>query len=155
VISIYDPQVEHAQIWTDLAEAIPATPLDSSAHSYLLCYFCLFTALPPLLTLPVKEQVTICASAMEACKDAEAVVIATEWKEFKEIDWTKVYARMKKPAFVFDGRLIVDTEKLRQIGFKVSCVRVVRIWLTRVFCTTDRSLPLGAVRSKSTTKAIP
>ena len=64
---------------------------------------------------------TICASAIEACRGAEAVVIATEWKEFKEIDWTEVYAHMKKPAFVFDGRLIVDADKLRQIGFNVRC----------------------------------
>jgi len=56
---------------------------------------------------------------MEACKLAEAVVIATEWKEFKDIDWEEVYAGMNKPAFVFDGRLLVDSEKLTKIGFKV------------------------------------
>ena len=69
--------------------------------------------------LSVKKQVTICSSAIEACERAEAVVIATEWKEFKEIDWEKVYAGMNKPAFVFDGRLLVDSEKLTEIGFKV------------------------------------
>ena len=56
---------------------------------------------------------------MEACKDAEAIVIATEWKEFLDIDWEEVYKNMKKPAFVFDGRLLVDAAKLREIGFKV------------------------------------
>ena len=61
----------------------------------------------------------ISKSALEACKNAEAVVIATEWKEFKEIDWEAVYAGMNKPAFVFDGRLLVDAEKLRAIGFRV------------------------------------
>ncbi len=70
----------------------------------------------------VKQQVTICSSAIEACKGAEAVVIATEWKEFVGIDWEKIYENMKKPAFVFDGRLIVDAEKLTKIGFKVSGV---------------------------------
>ena len=68
----------------------------------------------------VKKQVTICSSALEACKNAEAVVIATEWKEFKDIDWEAVYAGMNKPAFVFDGRLLVDADKLRKIGFTVS-----------------------------------
>lgn len=62
---------------------------------------------------------TICASAIEACKNAEAVVIATEWKEFRDINWEEVYANMNKPAFVFDGRLLVDADKLRKIGFKV------------------------------------
>ena len=58
-------------------------------------------------------------SALEACKAKEAIVIATEWKEFREIDWQTVYNDMTKPAFVFDGRLLVDADKLRQIGFKV------------------------------------
>ena len=58
-------------------------------------------------------------SALEACKSKEAIVIATEWKEFREIDWQTVYDDMTKPAFVFDGRLLVDADKLRQIGFKV------------------------------------
>lgn len=70
----------------------------------------------------VKKQVTICSSAIEACELTEAVVIATEWKEFKEIDWEKVYAGMNKPAFVFDGRLLVDSEKLTKIGFKVRII---------------------------------
>jgi hypothetical protein len=72
--------------------------------------------------ITVKKQVTICHSAIEACKNAEAVVIATEWKEFLEIDWEEVYKGMNKPAFVFDGRLLVDAEKLTKIGFKVGFI---------------------------------
>ena len=49
-------------------------------------------------------------------------MIATEWKEFKTLDWEAIYAGMNKPAFVFDGRLILDAEKLRQIGFKVKVI---------------------------------
>lgn len=81
----------------------------------------------------VKQQVTICSSAIEACKDAEAVVIATEWKEFVGIDWEKIYETMNKPAFVFDGRLIVDAEKLTKIGFKVSGVHAGRAKLISCF----------------------
>ncbi|KJA23857.1 hypothetical protein HYPSUDRAFT_184544 [Hypholoma sublateritium FD-334 SS-4] len=99
LVNVYDPQVSEEQIWLDLQEASPLTPLDS-----------------------IKKQVTISKSALEACKNAEAVVIATEWKEFKEIDWEAVYAGMNKPAFVFDGRLLVDAEKLRSIGFKVTTI---------------------------------
>jgi len=98
-VTIYDPQVEEAQIWQDLAEACPTTPLES-----------------------IKKQVSIVHSALEACKQKEAVVIATEWKEFREIDWQTVYDDMSKPAFVFDGRLLVDAEKLRSIGFKVTTI---------------------------------
>ncbi|KAF8352014.1 UDP-glucose dehydrogenase [Amanita rubescens] len=71
----------------------------------------------PLVPLDaIKQQVTI------SCKGAEAVVIATEWKEFVGIDWEKIYENMNKPAFVFDGRLIVDAEKLTKIGFKVTTI---------------------------------
>jgi len=74
-----------------------------------------------MLNFPVtvKKRVSICNSAMEACKDTEAVVIATDWNEFKDIDWKPVYDRMKKPAFIFDGRLLLDADKLRKIGFNV------------------------------------
>lgn len=72
-----------------------------------------------LTCVSVQKQVSICSSAVEACKKAEAVVIATEWKEFKELDWATIYAGMEKPAFVFDGRIIVDVEQLKDIGFKV------------------------------------
>ena len=65
---------------------------------------------------------SIKASALEACEKAEAIVIATEWKEFQEIDWEEVYSKMSKPAFVFDGRLLVDADKLRKIGFKVTTI---------------------------------
>lgn len=74
---------------------------------------------PSFALFIVKRQVTLFSSAEEACKGAEAVVIATEWKEFLSLNWETIYASMNKPAFVFDGRLIVDADKLREIGFKV------------------------------------
>ena len=58
-------------------------------------------------------------------------MIATEWKEFLEIDWQHVYDNMSKPAFVFDGRLLIDAEKLRKIGFTVSCGVTCRRWSVR------------------------
>lgn len=42
-----------------------------------------------------------------------------EWDEFKTLDWTKIYESMAKPAFVFDGRGILDHDALEKIGFKV------------------------------------
>lgn len=99
LISIYDPQVEHEQIWMDLQEAAP----DYAPQQ-------------------IKKQVQICPSAIDACHEAEAVVIATEWKEFRKLDWQAVYDNMSKPAFVFDGRLLVDADKLTKIGFKVEVI---------------------------------
>ena len=70
-------------------------------------------------TFIVQKHVTIVHNALEACKNKEAVIVATEWKEFLELDWQTVYDNMSKPAFVFDGRMILDVEKLQQIGFTV------------------------------------
>lgn len=67
---------------------------------------------------------TICPSVLDACHEAEAVVIATDWDEFSSIDWSKVYNIMRKPAVVFDGRRVVDPTALREIGFRVHAVGV-------------------------------
>ena len=45
------------------------------------------------------------------------IAIMTEWDEFKNYDWNKIYSKIKKPAFIFDGRNILDSEKLKKIGF--------------------------------------
>ena len=62
---------------------------------------------------------TIAKSALSAAQNSEAVVVVTEWSEFRNIDWRAVYGTMKKPAFVFDGRMILDRLALREIGFEV------------------------------------
>jgi UDPglucose 6-dehydrogenase len=44
----------------------------------------------------------------------------TEWDEFKRLDYAKIFEAMEKPAFVFDGRNILDLGKLKSIGFRVA-----------------------------------
>lgn len=56
-------------------------------------------------------------TAYLACENAHAVAILTEWDEFKEYDWQKIYDSMLKPAFVFDGRNLLNARKMREIGF--------------------------------------
>jgi len=58
----------------------------------------------------------------EACKDAHAIAVITEWDEFKTYDWKRIYDGMMKPAFIFDGRNILDHKKLMEIGFKVKAI---------------------------------
>lgn len=65
---------------------------------------------------------TIYNDALSACIKTEAIVAATEWKEFRDIDWQAVYDSMDKPAFVFDGRMLLDAKKLREIGFNVTVI---------------------------------
>lgn len=90
LLSIYDPQVPEAQIRSDLGLAAD----DAS--------------------------ITVCTDAYAATKDAHAVLILTEWDEFKAIDFKKVYDHMHLPAFLFDGRNLLDLDTLRKIGFDAS-----------------------------------
>ena len=66
--------------------------------------------------------VTVASSAAEACKDAHAFAVLTEWDEFKDLDFQAIYDQMLKPAFAFDGRNILDQQKLRDIGFQAQSV---------------------------------
>ncbi|MBW8331906.1 MAG: UDP-glucose 6-dehydrogenase [Prolixibacteraceae bacterium] len=52
-------------------------------------------------------------------KNSHAILVMTEWDEFKTYNWQKVYNNMQKPAFLFDGRNILDEGKLKEIGFEV------------------------------------
>jgi len=65
----------------------------------------------------IGEDITYCEDIYDAAREADCVILMTEWNEFKEIDWHKVKQVMKNPA-VLDGRNIYDPEKLRQLGFK-------------------------------------
>lgn len=69
-----------------------------------------------------KDLVTSYDSPYEAVKDAHAIAIMTEWDEFKTYDWEKIYASMKKPAFIFDGRNILDKAEMNKIGFEYSSI---------------------------------
>ncbi len=54
-----------------------------------------------------------------AAKGAHALAVLTEWKEYRTLDYARIYASMEKPAYLFDGRNILDHEALCRIGFQV------------------------------------
>ena len=58
----------------------------------------------------------------KAVEGAHAIAILTEWDEFKTYDWKRIYIKMQKPAFIFDGRNILDIKALTEIGFKVKAI---------------------------------
>ncbi|XP_031489787.1 UDP-glucose 6-dehydrogenase 5-like isoform X1 [Nymphaea colorata] len=103
-ISIYDPQVTEDQIRRELS-------MIKSDWGYQ-------GSLQPKSPTSVK-QVNVVWDAYEATKSAHGICIVTEWDEFKKLDFERIYTDMQKPAFVFDGRNILDLEKLRKIGFIV------------------------------------
>ncbi|MFT6180160.1 MAG: UDPglucose 6-dehydrogenase [Paracoccaceae bacterium] len=61
--------------------------------------------------------VHISSSAAEACENAHAFAVLTEWDEFKDLNFQAIFDKMLKPAFVFDGRNILDLGALNEIGF--------------------------------------
>ena len=66
------------------------------------------------------ERVMVCEDPYVAAEGAHAVALLTEWDAFKELDYKRIYSGMPKPAFLFDGRNILDLEILREIGFEAS-----------------------------------
>jgi UDPglucose 6-dehydrogenase len=56
---------------------------------------------------------------LECARNAHAIAVLTDWKEFREYDYKKIFSVMKQPAFIFDGRNILDRDKLFKIGFNV------------------------------------
>jgi UDPglucose 6-dehydrogenase len=67
-------------------------------------------------------RLVIASSAEEAAEGAHALAVLTEWDQFKTLDFTKIYAGMHKPAFVFDGRNILPRAQMEQIGFKIFAI---------------------------------
>jgi len=69
---------------------------------------------------PKLDQLVVTATdPYEACNGAHCLLILTDWDEFKDVDYEKIFTSMAKPAFLFDGRNMLDHVALRKIGFEV------------------------------------
>lgn len=97
-IVIYDPKVTEEQIYADL--------------DYLGSRSCEEN----------RNMVRVVNSAEEACLGAHAIAVLTEWDEFKQLDWQKLYDDMLKPAFLFDGRRLLERKTKEKIGFQVYAI---------------------------------
>ncbi|MDN5272558.1 UDP-glucose/GDP-mannose dehydrogenase family protein [Chloroflexus sp. MS-CIW-1] len=60
--------------------------------------------------------VTFTATAYDVAKDADALLLVTEWNEFKQLDWHRIKRYMRQPV-VIDGRNLYDPREMRQLGF--------------------------------------
>jgi UDPglucose 6-dehydrogenase len=54
-----------------------------------------------------------------AARGAHAIALLTDWQEYRNLDYERIHGAMQKPAFVFDGRNLLDAERLYAIGFNV------------------------------------
>jgi UDPglucose 6-dehydrogenase len=100
-IHVYDPKVSEAKIKADMSYLWELNGLTEQRIALKL------------------KQIFVYNNPTQALEQAHAIAILTEWDEFKTYDWKAIYAMMYKPAFVFDGRNILDAEKLTAIGFQV------------------------------------
>ncbi|HPR32177.1 MAG TPA: nucleotide sugar dehydrogenase [Prolixibacteraceae bacterium] len=101
-IHVYDPRVSREQIRTDLQQA------------------CEREGLVPIPD--TDKRVIVHTDPYEACAEAHAIAILTEWDEFAAYNWGQIYHAMRKPAYLFDGRNILDPVKLRQTGFQIHTI---------------------------------
>jgi UDPglucose 6-dehydrogenase len=67
-------------------------------------------------------RITFCEDAEDACRGTHAIALLTEWDEFKEMDFAKIFEQMTKPAYFFDGRNLLDLAELKQIGFRAFAI---------------------------------
>jgi len=67
----------------------------------------------------IDQDVRYVEDPYEAAKGCDAIAIMTEWDIYKTLEYEKIYESMNKPAFIFDGRNILDHKKLFEIGFNV------------------------------------
>jgi len=65
----------------------------------------------------VVKDVTFCSDAYSTADGADALVLVTEWNEFKQLDLARVAASMKRRVLV-DGRNIYDPDRMRELGFE-------------------------------------
>lgn len=94
-IVVYDPKVTAEQIYRDLDYLGTRAPEEN------------------------RRLVKVVNDPYKACDHAHAVAVLTEWDEFKTYDWQQIYDNMYKPAFVFDGRNVLNKKVLQIIGFSV------------------------------------
>ncbi|EPY29440.1 UDPglucose 6-dehydrogenase [Strigomonas culicis] len=108
-LRIYDPKVPVEMIFSELEYCI---------EKEKIC-----VQLPKKVENPLgaflQAHVKVVPSALEAVNQTYAIAILTEWDEFKTLNYEEVFQRMKKPAFIFDGRLVLDVEKVQKIGFHI------------------------------------
>ena len=69
----------------------------------------------------VGDRVIYCRDKYDAVLDADALLLLTEWKEFRLPTWGVIYKAMKRP-LVIDGRNIFDAEELEENGFEYHCI---------------------------------
>jgi UDPglucose 6-dehydrogenase len=91
-LNIYDPKVKESQIFFDM------NYINGNEKN-------------------IREYVSVYNNPIDCLYKTNVIAILTEWDEFKNYNWKKIFDKMSKPAYIYDGRNILDKEKLESIGF--------------------------------------
>ena len=58
-------------------------------------------------------------SVEDAVMGADGVLVLTEWQHYRELDWSDISGRMRKPAWVFDARAVADPDQIKAAGLSL------------------------------------
>jgi UDPglucose 6-dehydrogenase len=72
-------------------------------------------------TRPIFPEISYAKDPYEVAEKADALLIATEWKEFRELDWARIHNSMARP-LLFDGRNLLDPAQMRHLKFEYHSV---------------------------------
>jgi UDPglucose 6-dehydrogenase len=100
IINVYDPMVESSRIQSDIISLLKEHNLEDS------------------IILDYINRLSVYKSPYRASLNSNLIAVCTEWEDFIDYDWKKIYNNMKHPAWVFEGRNILDIKQLEQIGFQ-------------------------------------
>lgn len=103
-IHVYDPKVSQAKIKADMR------------------YLWELNGISEEKIIQKLAKIVVYSNPYEALNKAHAVALLTEWDEFIDYDWNNIYTNMYKPAFVFDGRNLLDENELKTIGFNYKSI---------------------------------
>ena len=101
-LAIYDPKVDSEQIARDL-QLLASSPPDAQAG-------------PTRAALSGEGTWWTCSNVAAAVAGVDAVLILTEWQQFRQLDWAALAPLMRRPAWVFDARAVVDPDAVRASG---------------------------------------
>ncbi|UJH91282.1 nucleotide sugar dehydrogenase [Antarcticibacterium sp. 1MA-6-2] len=93
-IVVYDPKVRAEQIYADLDYLGTRSEAEN------------------------RNLLKVVSTPQQACEEAHAIAVLTEWDEFKNLEWENIYKNMLKPAFLFDGRRLLNKKELDNLGFE-------------------------------------
>jgi UDPglucose 6-dehydrogenase len=96
-LSIYDPKVKFKEISNSLKE------LNNAKND----------------SFKIGENIFMASSFEQLANDSDAIVILTEWDEFKKIEWSKISKLMRKPSWIFDCRDIIDINDFKESDLNI------------------------------------